>query len=130
MVFRGGRQHPFRTFVIGGHRSSFAHYEGGFSSGFQPKSWEANSGRKTTGVGEIKDKIRVRFDKQSQAQFDYSVNGKLSYNIVTSPRTRYVTVELQQRVRQRGGIIVEFDDVSGSFKSVRFGGTRGSRVIR
>jgi hypothetical protein len=80
-----------------------------------------------TGVTDIKDEIRISFDKQLRAEYDYAGQTGQTFNLVISPRTQIITQPLQQAIRQSGGIIVEFDSLSGSFRSVRLIGNRVQR---
>jgi len=77
-----------------------------------------------TGVTDIKDVRRISFDKQLQAQYDVALQSKQSFNLVTSPKTETVSRPLQQAIRSRGGVIVEYDAATGSFRNVQFNGNR------
>jgi hypothetical protein len=80
-----------------------------------------------TGVTEIKDVRRIRFDQQLQAQFDVARQSDQTFNLIISPKTETVSRPLQQAVRSRGGVIVEFDAATGGFRNVQF---RGNAVVR
>jgi hypothetical protein len=80
-----------------------------------------------TGVTDIKDEISLSFDTQLRAQYDYAVQNSQTFNLIISPRTETISRPLQQAVSQQGGIIVEFNPVTGSFRAVR---VQGNRIVR
>jgi hypothetical protein len=80
-----------------------------------------------TGVTDIKDKIRIGFDEQLQAQYDYAKTNNKTFNLIISPNTKTISVPLQNAVRARGGIIVEFNSKTGTFSSVTI---QGNQVVR
>ncbi len=73
-----------------------------------------------TGVTDIKAVRRLSFSGQLQAQADVADQLGTTFNLIVGPNTRSVSVRLQAAVAARNGIIVRFDPVMGTFRSVRF----------
>jgi filamentous hemagglutinin len=80
-----------------------------------------------TGVTDIKDEISISFDRQLRAEYDVAVQRKETLNLIISPRTQTISVPLQNAVRLRDGVIIEFDPGTSSFRQVRM---QGNRVLR
>jgi hypothetical protein len=80
-----------------------------------------------TGVTDIKDEISPTFDNQAKAQYNYATQTQQTFNLIISPRTQTISVNLQNAIRQTGGVIVEFNPSTGSFRFVTM---QGNRVLR
>jgi RHS repeat-associated protein len=80
-----------------------------------------------TGVVDMKDWLKLSFTDQLQLQYSYAAANNKTFSIIISPRTEIVSKPLQAAVAARGGIIIEFDPATKSFRSVRF---NGNKVIR
>jgi hypothetical protein len=55
------------------------------------------------GVIDIKDEIRLSFDKQLRAQFDAALTARQPFGMIVSPRTQSISMPLQRAVRSTGG---------------------------
>ncbi len=87
-------------------------------------------GTRNAGVTDIKDEIDISFTRQLRAQAGVAMSLNTSFNLIISPRTRTISVPLQRAVRQTGGIIVEFDSVTGRFQNVQFDQSYPNRIKR
>jgi hypothetical protein len=75
-------------------------------------------------VTEVKDYINLNFEENLPAQADAAEAAGVPFNVIISPRTQTVSIPLQQRVRELGGRILQFDPATKTFSSVRFNGNK------
>jgi hypothetical protein len=62
--------------------------------------------RVRAGVTDIKNELKLSFDKQLQAQADVARQQSTSFNLIISSRTQTVSIPLQRAINRSGGIVV------------------------
>jgi hypothetical protein len=100
-------------------------------------SFTAIDGRVTTvpdlplndrfGVTDVKDEVKLSFDKQLKAQYAAATTARVPFNLIVSPRTERISMPLQRAVARTDGHIFEFDAATGRFSAVV---TERNRIVR
>jgi hypothetical protein len=80
------------------------------------------------GVTEIKDEIAISLTAQLRSQFAAAKTGNLPFNLIISPRTTTIYGPVRRAVEATGGIITQFDSVTGKFTTIN--NFNGSQIIR
>lgn len=71
--------------------------------------------------------MSVYYASVNRSQVQTARNSSQPFNLIISPRTETVSGPVKDAIFSSGGVIVEFNVATGSFKSVTL---EGNRIIR